>query len=274
MTGILKGGRYLKKELFLILAAGAMIFTQASAAWGAGSGTSQEKMSQEEIQELPGWKSFSDEKTVLQVGEICDYPSLRDGITLKEVESGETLQRIGTLYDGWSCVIYTEDGQEVTGYILTDLLEQPAEDETASGTEEDLSNEGMIGQSTDIGVFAEASQAEAIAALEGEVVTAAEGTTLNSLGTYRITHYCPCSICCGPWAGGPTSTGVTAMTNRTIAVDPTVIPYGCNVVINGQVYVAEDCGGAIKGNRIDVYVASHQEAMEKGVFYTEVYLVE
>ncbi|MEI3219112.1 MAG: 3D domain-containing protein [Lachnoclostridium sp.] len=43
-------------------------------------------------------------------------------------------------------------------------------------------------------------------------------------------------------------------TGRTIAVDASVIPYGSVVVINGHAYVAEDCGGAIKGNKIDIYV--------------------
>ena len=45
------------------------------------------------------------------------------------------------------------------------------------------------------------------------------------------------------------------------------------VVINGQVYVAEDCGGAIKHNCIDIYVATHQEGEDKGVYYTDVYLL-
>ena len=67
---------------------------------------------------------------------------------------------------------------------------------------------------------------------------------------------------------------MTATTNRTIAVDPSQIPYGSKVVINGQVYVAEDCGGAIRTNCIDVYVATHAEAEQKGVFYTEVYLLQ
>ena len=67
---------------------------------------------------------------------------------------------------------------------------------------------------------------------------------------------------------------MTATTNRTIAVDPSQIPYGSKVVINGQVYVAEDCGGAIRTNCIDVYVATHSEAEQKGVFYTEVYLLQ
>ena len=73
---------------------------------------------------------------------------------------------------------------------------------------------------------------------------------------------------------GITSTGVTATTNHTIAVDPSQIPYGSKVVINGQVYVAEDCGGAIKTNCIDIYVATHAEGEAKGVYYTDVYLIQ
>ena len=64
------------------------------------------------------------------------------------------------------------------------------------------------------------------------------------------------------------------MTNRTVAVDPTIIPYGSKLVINGQVYVAEDCGGAIKGNRIDIYVGSHAEGNQRGKYATDVYLLK
>lgn len=92
-----------------------------------------------------------------------------------------------------------------------------------------------------------------------------------SLGEYTITHYCACSRCCGK-SDGITATGTQATANRTIAVDPNVIPYGTEVVIDGQAYVAEDCGGAIKGNRIDVFCESHQEAINRGKITREVYL--
>ena len=84
------------------------------------------------------------------------------------------------------------------------------------------------------------------------------------LGKYELTAYCGCSICCGFYSGGKTATGVKAKANRTIAVDPKVIPYGSKVIINKKEYVAEDCGGAIKGKRIDVYFDSHSEALEFG----------
>ena len=87
------------------------------------------------------------------------------------------------------------------------------------------------------------------------------------LGEFKITAYCPCTKCCGKWANGITSTGVTAQANRTIAVDPSIIPYGTRVLIDGNEYVAEDCGGAIKGKRIDIYFDTHQEALQWGVKY-------
>ncbi len=87
--------------------------------------------------------------------------------------------------------------------------------------------------------------------------------TLKPLGTFKITLLSHVVSAVAPGRMGVTSTGVTATTNRTIAVDPTQIPYGSKVVINGQVYVAEDCGGAIKHNCIDIYVATHQEGKIK-----------
>lgn len=97
-------------------------------------------------------------------------------------------------------------------------------------------------------------------------------SNLVYLGRFKLTAYCPCSKCNGKWAGGITSTGVMAKANHTIAVDPKVISYGSKVVINGHTYTAEDCGGAIKGKRIDVYFNTHSEALRFGVQYADVYL--
>lgn len=98
-----------------------------------------------------------------------------------------------------------------------------------------------------------------------------EGKT--SLGSFRITHYCPCYYCSGGWGNG-TASGTVATPGRTIAVDPSVIPLGSRVIINGNVYVAEDTGGAIKGKKIDIYVPDHATALSYGVYYAEVYLAD
>ena len=96
------------------------------------------------------------------------------------------------------------------------------------------------------------------------------------LGEFKLTAYCPCAKCCGK-SDGITSTGTTATEGRTIAVDPRVIPYGSAVTIyyeDGTVhtYTAEDCGGAIKENRIDVFFSSHDVARAFGVQSAMVYV--
>ncbi len=95
----------------------------------------------------------------------------------------------------------------------------------------------------------------------------------QKLGSFRITHYCPCYFCCGAW-GANTATGTVPLPGRTIAVDPGVIPLGSKVEINGHVYIAEDTGGAIRGNKIDIFVADHQTALNSGVYYADVYLIK
>lgn len=106
----------------------------------------------------------------------------------------------------------------------------------------------------------------------------AEEPVLESIGRFKITHYCPCEKCCGEWADGYTATMTKATDGRTIAVDPDVIPLGSEVAVfydDGRIsyYTAEDVGGAIKGNRIDVYKNTHEAALECGVIGASVYLV-
>lgn len=67
---------------------------------------------------------------------------------------------------------------------------------------------------------------------------------------FTITAYCGCEKCCGK-TDRITATGTHAVEGVTIAVDPTVIPYGSLVDIEGiGTFVAEDCGGAIKATRL------------------------
>lgn len=75
---------------------------------------------------------------------------------------------------------------------------------------------------------------------------------------------------CNDGDSSETSTGTKPIPGRTIAVDPKVIPYGSEVVIFGNTYIAEDCGSAVKGNHIDIVFDTHQEALEFGIQYTEV----
>ena len=99
---------------------------------------------------------------------------------------------------------------------------------------------------------------------------------LVSLGEFKLTAYCACEKCCGKDPSDPrygiTAYGYQTTAGRTIAVDPKVIPIGSEVVINGHTYIAEDVGGTIKENRVDIYFNTHQEALEFGVQYAEVFI--
>ena len=86
------------------------------------------------------------------------------------------------------------------------------------------------------------------------------------LGKFYITYYCPCAECCGAGGGKITASGTTPTAGRTVGVNPSVIPYGTKLQIGKTSgYVAEDTGGGIGYKHIDIFVNSHQEALNKGV---------
>lgn len=96
-------------------------------------------------------------------------------------------------------------------------------------------------------------------------------------GTYEITAYCGCTYCAS--GTGYTASGTLATEGRTIGVDPQIIPLGTTVRIefeNGtqREYVAEDTGSAIKGQIIDLYFNSHQDALNFGRQKCQVYVKE
>lgn len=83
----------------------------------------------------------------------------------------------------------------------------------------------------------------------------------------KVTAYCSGPCCCGEYADGFTATGKEALVeNRIVAVDPGVIPLHSKICIEGLgIYNAEDVGGMIKGNHIDILMESHDKALEWGV---------
>lgn len=75
-------------------------------------------------------------------------------------------------------------------------------------------------------------------------------------------------------ADGITKSG-TMVRPGVVAVDPEVIPLGTEIIIEGLgVFTAEDTGGAIKGNRLDIYFESRKEALEFGVQSVNVFIKE
>lgn len=103
-----------------------------------------------------------------------------------------------------------------------------------------------------------------------------------SLGEFRLTAYCGCSKCCGKWGknrpidanGRPivyTANQSIAVEGLTVAADISLLPYGTEIYIDGHRYEVQDCGGAIKGKRLDIYFERHTDAWAFGVQYKEVF---
>ena len=93
-------------------------------------------------------------------------------------------------------------------------------------------------------------------------------TSTSGTQIYKITAYCPCSKCCGK-SNGITASGTKATAGRTVAASGK-FALGTKLNINGHIYTVEDRGGAINGNKIDIFVNSHSEALAWGVRYLPV----
>lgn len=99
-------------------------------------------------------------------------------------------------------------------------------------------------------------------------VTSRSGSTARTESTNsnekwiwaNVSAYCACSKCCGK-TNGITASGTKATVGRTIAA-PSSYSFGTKIELEGLgTYIVEDRGGAIQGNKIDVYFASHSEAL-------------
>jgi len=88
----------------------------------------------------------------------------------------------------------------------------------------------------------------------------------------NVSAYCPCKICCERWANVPVSSGKRkTASGHTIHVGdkfvaaPRNYPFGTEMVIEGyaggKIVKVEDVGGAIKGNKLDLYFDSHRAAL-------------
>ena len=103
------------------------------------------------------------------------------------------------------------------------------------------------------------------------------GQNLTYLGSFRITHYCHCTKCCGVWGSDDPNytahgaSGLPLVSDYSVAVCVSQIPYGTRLLINGKEYVAADCG--VPANCIDIYRRTHAEASAGGMYYADVYII-
>ena len=95
--------------------------------------------------------------------------------------------------------------------------------------------------------------------------------TIN-MGEFKLTAYCPCYECSEGY-GRRTHSGKTARSEHTIAVDPDIINIGSKVKIGNKIYIAEDTGGGVNGDHIDIFFDTHEEVEEFGVKHKNVKVI-
>ena len=92
-----------------------------------------------------------------------------------------------------------------------------------------------------------------------------EGTYL---GKFKLTAYCGCAKCCGT-ANKPTASGLMPTSGHTVAMAG--VPFGTKLKINGVVYTVEDRGTPY--GHADIFMDTHQQALQFGLQYADVYQV-
>ena len=163
--------------------------------------------------------------------------------------------------------------------VVEKKVEQPIDDTDRSTTvkkAQDTTSRGTVRTNWAPDVFQK----------EEGVLETANGELIEYEGYLELeaTAYCSCYQCCGKHPGnkwyGITATGTRAKVG-TIAVDPRVISLGTKVYIEGLYgaknygyAVAEDTGGAIKGNIIDLYFNTHSETVAWGRQQVRVYILK
>jgi 3D (Asp-Asp-Asp) domain-containing protein len=116
--------------------------------------------------------------------------------------------------------------------------------------------------------------------LDGQKNAGVEGEPSDGWRIVRmkVTGYCPCPKCCGKYADGITANGHKIQPGDTFVAADKRYSFGTKMVIegynNGQAVKVLDRGGAIRGDKLDAFFHTHQQALEWGVRYIDVKIRE
>lgn len=193
-------------------------------------------------------------QTVPYQTRYCQYPGLPEGQEEVIIAGSDGQNRIVELVN---YINYTECSRSV---LEETVLRAPVDRIVVVGT----GTEGKLNK-----------KAPAIG--DGVIVLpTGEILTYGSTGKFKATAYTHTDAGCDMI----TATGTTVRIG-TVAVDPRVIPYGTRmyIVSNDGKYIygvsaAEDCGGGIKGNRLDLYFPTTSECFQFGVRGCTVYFLD
>lgn len=162
-----------------------------------------------------------------------------------------------------------EDAAEDTAGYEEDTTEENYTEE--NNTEENNTEENDESQDSgeDTSDAEESSESTEDSSDASEDQSSSESTNSGQgkyLGNFTLTAYCNCAQCCGT-AGNLTASGTVPAAGRTVAMAG--VPFGTQLLINGNVYTVEDLGTPY--GHVDIFFDNHSDALSFGLQSAEVY---
>lgn len=195
--------------------------------------------------------------TVIQDDTLWDI-AMDHQVTVSQLKEWNQLHT-DLIHPGLNLVIF--EGFETNNIVLT---EQPKQETAPAAEAPTESTPAVEEQATAPAESAPAVEAvEAPAPAESAPAVEAQAPNPTEITVEATAYTASCEGC-----SGITATGINLLENpnqKVISVDPTVIPLGSKVYVEGYgEAIAGDTGGAIKGNKIDVFIPSKQDAINFG----------
>ncbi len=167
-----------------------------------------------------------------------------------------------------------ESKAEAIEQKITPVPDTEATTEAATEMKVEDDSKSVSGLPTDE-ISEDPSTEKATDGLPEDKVMYVDGETSGTyLGTFWITAYCPCPICCGEYSNmdnPTTASGAPAVEGVTCAA-PSNFAFGTELIVDGHTYTVQDRGGAINGNHLDIYFSNHQAALNFATGYYDVYV--
>ena len=150
----------------------------------------------------------------------------------------------------------------------TDAEEISTDDSSSESSDATEDTSGAEDSSTSDDTSADTSSAEDTSSDSSDSSSSDSGSSSQGtyLGNFMLTGYCNCAQCCGT-AGNLTASGTVPTAGRTVAMAG--VPFGTQLLINGNVYTVEDLGTPY--GHVDIFFDNHSDALSFGLQSAEVY---
>lgn len=171
-----------------------------------------------------------------------------------------------------------ESTDESTTELTTESTTQVTTIETTTETTTESTTQATTQVTTQATTIATTQAVQPVASNSSNTIQTDKGTfVISNKINMRSSAYTAGAESTGKNPGdayyGITASGMVAQ-RGVVAVDTSVIPFGTELYIEGYGYaIAGDTGGAIKGNKIDVFLDSYAEAIKYGVKNVDVYIL-